>query len=44
MGFSGDGDLGDLGDFSIPDHLRLKRGDPEKVKLQKKKKVKALKY
>jgi hypothetical protein len=24
--------------------LRLKRGEPEKVKLQKKKKVKALKY
>lgn len=33
-----------LGDFQIPEHLRLKRGDTEKIKQQKKKKVKALKY
>lgn len=33
----------DLGDFQIPEHLRLKRGDTEKTKLQKKKKLKALK-
>eukprot|EP00347_Sterkiella_histriomuscorum_P005448 403356578 len=33
-----------VGDFAIPEHLRLKRGDTEKAKLQKRKKVKALKY
>jgi hypothetical protein len=44
QGFAEDGDIGDLEDFQIPDHLRLKRGEPEKVKMQKKKKVKALKY
>ncbi len=34
----------EIGDLLIPDHLRMKRGDTEKVKLQKKKKVKALKF
>ena len=34
----------EVGDLLIPEHLRLKRGDTEKVKMQKKKKVKALKY
>lgn len=33
-----------MGEFQIPEHLRMKRSDTEKVKLQKKKKVKALKY
>ena len=31
-------------DFMIPDHLRLKRSDTDKAKLQKRKKVKALKF
>lgn len=39
-----DPDFNNFEDFSIPDHLRMKRSDTEKVKLQKKKKVKALKY
>ncbi len=33
-----------VGEFQIPEHLRLKRSDTEKIKQQKKKKVKALKY
>lgn len=33
-----------VGDFQIPENLRMKRGDTDKVKLQKRKKVKALKY
>lgn len=33
-----------LVDFMIPDHLRLKRSDTDKAKLQKRKKVKALKF
>lgn len=39
-----DPDFNNFEDFSIPDHLRMKRSDTDKVKLQKKKKVKALKY
>jgi len=30
--------------FAIPDHLRMHRNDTDKLKLQKRKKVKALKY
>ena len=30
--------------FEKPEHLKLKRSDTEKVKMQKKKKLKALKY
>lgn len=37
-------DTTEVGDLQIPEHLRLKRGDTDKIKLQKKKKVKALKY
>ena len=33
-----------IGEFQFPEHLRQKRSDTDKVKLQKKKKVKALKY
>lgn len=32
-----------IGEFQIPESLRLKRGDTEKVRQQKRKKVKALK-
>ena len=39
-----DPDFNNFEDFAIPDHLRMKRSDTDKVKLQKKKKVKALKY
>lgn len=39
-----DSDDQPLGDFQFPEHLRGKRGDSEKVRLQKRKKVKALKY
>jgi survival of motor neuron-related-splicing factor 30 len=39
----GDEDAAALEDFQIPDHLRLKRSDTEKAKLQKRKKVKGLK-
>lgn len=44
-GMSGDqGDITSLENFQIPDHLRMKRSDTDKVKQQKRKKVKALKY
>ncbi len=33
-----------LGEFQIPDNLRLKKGDTEEVRQKKKKKLKALKY
>ena len=31
-------------EFQFPEHLRMKESDTDKVKLQKRKKVKALKY
>ena len=34
----------DNAEFQIPDNLRMKRSDTEKVKLQKRKKVKVLKF
>ena len=30
---NGDSDDQPVGDFAIPEHLRLKRGDTEKIKL-----------
>lgn len=43
-GHSADGEITNMADFQIPDNLRLKRSDTEKVHMQKRKKVKALKY
>ena len=34
----------ELGEFQIPEHLKAKQTDTEKVREQKKKKIKALKY
>jgi hypothetical protein len=43
-GQSGEVEFANLDFFEKPEHLRLKRSDTEKVQLQKKKKLKALKY
>ena len=34
----------DLGEFEFPEHLKSKPGDSDKIREQKRKKIKALKY